>query len=227
MREHVLEAGDVGHPTLVLVHGAGHGARMWRRQLEALSDSFHVVALDLPGFGGVPGPFSLAAAVDSVAEVAQQLRPAHLCGHSLGAIVAARVAAENPEIVARLVLVGGPEIAPGETSSRRLRRERHRPGWLVRAISDLPDRAGWFDVLEALEASDLSRVLPQIAAPTLVLCGQRDRASLPDARRAAAAIPGAHLSVVPHGGHLLPMTMPHAFNAIARGFLSCEPQQMH
>ncbi|MER6735042.1 alpha/beta fold hydrolase [Streptomyces puniciscabiei] len=220
MRTHGVVAGGAGRPALVLVHGAGQGGRMWRRQLGALSDAFHVVAPDLPGFGAVPGPFTLTDAVARVTEIARPLRPAHLCGHSLGAIVAARVAAENPHLVARLILSGGPEIAPGKTSRRRLRIERHRPGLLVRAISDLRDRSGWIDVLDALETSDLSHVLPQISAPTLVLCGKRDRAGLPDARRAAAAIPGARLSVVPHAGHLLPMTAPHAFNAIARGFLT-------
>ncbi|WNM35889.1 alpha/beta hydrolase [Streptomyces sp. Li-HN-5-11] len=211
----------------MLVHGAGQGARMWRRQLSALSDDFHVVAPDLPGFGATPGPFSMTAAVECVAEVARELRPVHLCGHSLGAIVAAWVAAEYPGLVGRLVLSGGPEIAPGRTSARRLRRERHRPGRLVRAISDLPDRAGWIDVLDALETSDLSDALPRIAAPTLVLCGKRDRASLPDARRTAAAIPGARLCTVPHTGHLMPMTAPHAFNAIVRGFLDAGGERTH
>ncbi|MEU8693411.1 alpha/beta hydrolase [Streptomyces sp. NPDC048665] len=225
MRTHVLEAGEVDRSALVLVHGAGQGGRMWRRQLGALSDGFHVVAPDLPGFGGSPGPFSLTAAVESVTEIARQLRSVHLCGHSLGAIVAARVAAENPNLVARLILSGGPEIAPGTTSQRRLRIERHRPGWLVRAVSDLPDRDGWIDVLDALQTSDLSCVLPRIAVPTLVLYGKRDRASLPDARRTAVAIPEALLSVVPHAGHLLPVTAPHAFNAIARGFLDPECRQ--
>ncbi|MFD8810566.1 alpha/beta fold hydrolase [Streptomyces sp. NPDC059627] len=224
MRRHALETGEVGRPALVLVHGAGQGARMWRRQLRALSDGFHVVAPDLPGFGGRPGRFSLAAAVESVTEVARELERVHLCGHSLGAIVAARVAAESPDLVARLVLSGGPEIAPGRTSARRLRIERHRPGRLVRAISDLPDRAGWIDLLDALETSDVSGALPQIAAPTLVLCGKRDRAVLADARRTAAAVPRAQLLVVPHTGHLMPMTAPHAFNAIVRGFLAPEQQ---
>ncbi|MEU5539329.1 alpha/beta hydrolase [Streptomyces sp. NPDC020362] len=137
------------------------------------------------------------------------------------------LAAENPDLVARLVLSGGPEIAPGKTSSRRLRLERHRPGWLVRAISDLPDRAGWIGMLDSLETSDLSGALTQIAAPTLVLCGQRDRTSLPNVRRTAAAIPGAQLFVVPHVGHLLPMAAPHAFNAIVREFLARGHQQTH
>ncbi|MER7683834.1 alpha/beta fold hydrolase [Streptomyces sp. NPDC097610] len=98
MRRQVLEAGEIDRPAPVLVHGAGRGARMWRRQLGALFDSFHVVAPDLPGFDGGPGPFSLAAAVESATEVARQLRPVHLCGHSLGAIVAARVAVARPRL---------------------------------------------------------------------------------------------------------------------------------
>ncbi|EST19038.1 hypothetical protein M878_43005 [Streptomyces roseochromogenus subsp. oscitans DS 12.976] len=122
-----------------------------------------------------------------------------------------------------MILSGGPEIAPGRTSPRRLRIERHRLGRLVRATSDLGDRKGWIDMLDGLRTSDLTQVLPRIAVPTLVLCGKRDRAGLPDARRAAAAIPGAHLSVVPHSGHLLPMAAPHAFNAIVRAFLAPEP----
>lgn len=51
-----------------------------------------------------------------------------------GALVAARVAAETPDLVARLVLSGEPEIAPGKTSPLRLRGELHRPGWLVRDL---------------------------------------------------------------------------------------------
>ncbi|MFF2511975.1 alpha/beta fold hydrolase [Streptomyces sp. NPDC058086] len=88
-------------------------------------------------------------------------------------------------------------------------------------------------MLGALETSDLSGALAQIAAPTLVLCGQRDRTSLPDARRTAAAIPGARLFVVPHAGHLLPTGAPHAFDAFdafdafVRGFLAPGHQQTH
>ncbi|MBX7550260.1 alpha/beta hydrolase [Streptomyces sp. tea 10] len=130
MRTPVLEAGEVDRSALVLVHGAGQGGRMWRRQLGALSDGFHVVAPDLPGFGGSPGPFSLTAAVESVTEIARQLRSVHLCGHSLGAIVAARVAAENPDLVARLILSGG---------LRSHRARRHSGGFGSNGIAP----AGW------------------------------------------------------------------------------------
>ncbi|MGW7822085.1 alpha/beta fold hydrolase [Streptomyces puniciscabiei] len=50
-------------------------------------------------------------------------------------------------------------------------------------------------------------------------------ATAPAGARPAASIPKAHLSVVPHAGHLLPVAAPHAFNAVARGFLDPECRQ--
>ncbi|QMU67160.1 alpha/beta fold hydrolase [Streptacidiphilus sp. P02-A3a] len=212
------EAGDPGRPTLLLVHGSGQGARMWRRQLASLSDRYHVVAVDLPGFGCSPGPFSMARAVAGVARLAERHRPAHVCGISLGSVVAAGVAAERPELVDRLVL-SGPVIAPARSGPGLIRRYRRWPGWLVRAVTDVPDRAGWLAVVGAMEATDLTDLLPSITAPTLVLCGQRDRECLPDAHTMAAAVPAAHLVVVPHVGHLIPVTAPKAFDAVVGGFL--------
>ncbi|WP_377272790.1 alpha/beta fold hydrolase [Peterkaempfera sp. SMS 1(5)a] len=216
------ESGDPSRPTLILVHGSGQGARMWRRQLAALSHRFHVVAPDLPGFGRSSGPFTMERAVAGVARLAERHAPAHLCGISMGSMVAARVAAEHPGVTARLILTG-PVIAPAQSGPHLLRRYRRWPGWLVRAITDVPDRSGWLDVLSAVATTDLTAQLPQITVPTLVLCGKRDRECLPDARTMAAAIPGGRLLVIPHVGHLMPVTAPKAFNAIVGGFLSGAP----
>ena len=213
------ELGDPGRPTVILVHGSGQGARMWRRQLAALSGRFHVVAPDLPGFGRSSGPFTMARAVAGVAQLAQRHAPAHLCGISLGSMVAVKVAAEHPDLLARLILTG-PVIAPAQSGPHLLRRYRRGPGRLVRTITDVPDRSGWLDVLSELESTDLTAQLPQITVPTLVLCGKRDKNCLPDARTMAAAVPAGHLLVIPHVGHLMPTTAPKAFNAIVSGFLS-------
>jgi pimeloyl-ACP methyl ester carboxylesterase len=58
-------------PPLVLLHGyVGDGPTLWRRQLEALSDEFTVVAWDAPGAGGSSDPpesFGMAGYADCVA----------------------------------------------------------------------------------------------------------------------------------------------------------------
>ena len=42
-------------PALVLLHGFSHDSRVWRPQLEGLSDQFTVIAWDAPGAGQSPG----------------------------------------------------------------------------------------------------------------------------------------------------------------------------
>ena len=101
-----LEAGR--GPPLVLLHGIGSGAASFRCQLEILSARFRVVAWDAPGYGGSTrfATASLyAAALDSWLG-ALGIDRCHLVGQSLGTLIAARFAAEQPERVLSLTLVG-------------------------------------------------------------------------------------------------------------------------
>ena len=104
------EFGERGRPMVVLLHGLGMGHRMWQPQLDLFAASRHVIAPDLPGFAASAssGPFSLAHAAQLVADVAR-LRcrpPVHLCGLSLGAMTALRIALDDPLLVRSLILSG-------------------------------------------------------------------------------------------------------------------------
>ena len=58
---------------IVLVHGVSWTRKMWMPQMEALSDEFRVIALDLLGHGGLRDqPFRLKAAVKAVMESLRQ-----------------------------------------------------------------------------------------------------------------------------------------------------------
>ena len=120
-----LEAGR--GPPLVLLHGIGSGAASFRCQLEILSARFRVVAWDAPGYGGstrfatAPPDASLyAAALDSWLG-ALGIDRCHLVGQSLGTLIAARFAAEQPERVLSLTLVG---IAKGHARLPPSERQR-------------------------------------------------------------------------------------------------------
>jgi pimeloyl-ACP methyl ester carboxylesterase len=139
---------------------------------------------------------------------------------SMGALVAAQVAAEHPAGVRRLILQGA-SIRPAERGRRAIRLYRSRPGWwYMKAVSDLPDRPTLLAMVDAAQKADITDLLPRITAPTLVLCGARDKECLPDAQPLAAAIANARLVVVPHTGHAMPLTAAKAFNAIVDGFLA-------
>ena len=217
---HTKTDGDPADPTLVLLHGGGAASRTWKHQFSGLSDRFHLIAPDLPGFGRSPGPVSIDESAKAVAELAEQFAPVHLCGYSMGAFVAAQIAAERPELISRLILCAA-NVKPADSGQRQMSFYRSRRGWwLMKAFSDLPTRAALLHMVDEAERADLTGDLPRIQAPTLVLCGQRDRASVLDVQQIAAAIPNATAVVVPHAGHSLPLTRANAFNAIVAGFLT-------
>jgi pimeloyl-ACP methyl ester carboxylesterase len=103
-----LEAGS--GPPLVLLHGIGSAAASFRRQLEALSARFRVVAWDAPGYGAStplavehPDTSHYATALDRWLG-ALGIDRCHLVGQSLGTLIAACFAAEQPRRVLSLTL---------------------------------------------------------------------------------------------------------------------------
>ena len=105
-----LETGS--GPPLVLLHGIGSAAASFRQQLEALSTRFRVVAWDAPGYGAStplglehPDASDYAAALDAWLG-ALGIDRCHLVGQSLGTLIAARFAAEQPRRVLSLTLAG-------------------------------------------------------------------------------------------------------------------------
>ncbi len=206
-------------PPLILLHAAGRGGRSWRGLTPLLTDAFTVLTPDLPGFNNAPGPFTMAAAVDAIAELADACpAPARLCGLSLGASVALAVAAAHPDVVDRVV-ASAPAI-DGARHPRVTAVYRRAPGWAVRRLTDLPDRAGWLAFVDEIAALDLTDELSKIDARTLVLCGGRDRANLAEAKLAGQAIPNGTFYLVPHVGHTWPVTQPKLFATVIRAFLT-------
>jgi pimeloyl-ACP methyl ester carboxylesterase len=67
---------------------------------------------------------------------------------------------------------------------------------------------------------DLRALLPRVACPTLVVCGEADLLTPPEhAREIAAAVPGATLHLLPGAGHLLTMERPAEVAALLAGWL--------
>lgn len=96
-------------PALVLFHGAGEDSRIWRAQLEALSDEFTVFAWDAPGCGQSDDPDPKLSAAELGGITAGFLRAAvpakpHLLGLSWGSMVALELYRGYPGMPASLVL---------------------------------------------------------------------------------------------------------------------------
>ncbi len=117
LRTHYLEAGNSSDPTVILIHGGGAGADAWsnwRHLLSVFGEDFHVIAVDMPGFGDTDKPdpeayaYSQPARNQHLAAFIETLAcgPVHLVGNSMGGATALGVAVDRPELVDRLVLMG-------------------------------------------------------------------------------------------------------------------------
>ncbi|MDO5684140.1 MAG: alpha/beta hydrolase, partial [Propionibacteriaceae bacterium] len=74
------------------------------------------------------------------------------------------------------------------------------------------------DVFRAMAETDFADRLHEIDQPTLILCGDRDRANLPAAELLAGSLPNGRLEVV-SGGHQLNTDNPEEFNRLTYEFL--------
>ena len=113
---------------VILLHGLGRTGNVWQHLVELLKPrNMRVVAFDLLGFGASPKPQWLNYDIDDHAYAViyglQKLHlkePAIIVGHSMGCLVAVRVAKLRPDLVRHLVMFEMP-LYEGLPEKRRYR----------------------------------------------------------------------------------------------------------
>jgi len=108
-------------PVVVLVHGIASSSVTFENLVPLIRPDHRVIAVDLLGFGKSAAPagstFTLEEHVDYLARTLSRLdppKPFVLVGHSMGALIAGRYAAEHSRDLAGLVLVSPPIYLPPE-----------------------------------------------------------------------------------------------------------------
>lgn len=218
-------------PPVVLVHGLSGSSRWWRRNIGALTPYRRVYLVDLIGFGASRAGqrFALAEAAGLLIQWLDQLEleRVDLVGHSMGGMIAAELAADAPERVARLVLVDPaalPIDAHFSTHARSLLQELRyvSPSFLPVLIADAL-RAGPLTLWRAATAlmlADLRPKLAQICAPTLVIWGEHDAlVPLAFAQQLAHYLRYEELVVIKGAGHVPMWDRPQEFNRVLTKFL--------
>ena len=109
---HYQKFGDIRNPTLVLIHGFTASAYVWKTVApELASEGFHVVAVDLIGFGYSDKPVWFDYKITSQARMISRFMDrlgigrAVIVGSSYGGAVALTLALDYSERVEKLVLV--------------------------------------------------------------------------------------------------------------------------
>lgn len=109
------EAGPVGAPTVLLLHGFPTSSHMFRNLIPALADRYHVIAPDYPGYGSseMPNVNEFEYTFDNMANIVEQfteelgLNQYSLYLMDYGAPVGFRLAAAHPERVQTLIIQNG------------------------------------------------------------------------------------------------------------------------
>jgi 3-oxoadipate enol-lactonase len=233
-----------------MVNSLGTDLRMWEPQVAVFSQNMRVVRYDCRGHGASEGAaedcsieqlgHDLLALFDTL-----QIERAHICGLSLGGLIALWFAARYPERVSRAIFantaarIGSEEIwnaridavrAGGMASIRdavlgRFFSEAFRlqQPEIVRQIGEMIEATnpvGYIGACIALRDADLRSVVSTIHVPSLILAGELDQSTPPSqAQELHVAIAGSQLVEFAKVAHLSNVEQPREFNQYVLNFL--------
>ncbi|WP_338469244.1 alpha/beta hydrolase [Roseobacter fucihabitans] len=145
---HYLEGGE--GETILLIHGIYARKEHWVEMMRHLVSNYHVIAIDLPGFGNnarLPvGDYALDRQQVHLRSIldALDLAQVHIGANSMGAYVATLLAHQHPERVASIAFIGSPlgVSTPIQSDMDRALAIGHKP-LVVRSEPDFAARHDW------------------------------------------------------------------------------------
>jgi 3-oxoadipate enol-lactonase len=242
-------------PAVLLLHPLGVDRSVWE-PVAAQLPGLTVITCDLPGHGETPaGSTAVGDLADQLALALREIGalPAHVVGVSLGGLVGQALAARHPEVVARLVVADAVAIYPPAMQqmwtdraalvraegmgpvvdptielwfTQRAREEGRATVADVRGLLEGADPEGYARACELLASVDTRHLLADIAAPTLVVCGDDDAPAFTAAAPVlAGAVRNGELVWIPGARHAGAVEQPEVFAGLLRSFLLEQPDQ--
>jgi 3-oxoadipate enol-lactonase len=242
------ETGGSGETPIIFLHGVGSDKSVWAPQLGHFGQSRRAIAFDYPGYGEsefVDGSTrddfaaSIFAAMDAL-----DIGSAHVCGLSLGGVIAIAMHSVAPERCASLIIADSFAIHPDgqgihdrsvaasqSMSMRQLAEARASvllgsaatPDLLAEVVETMSriDPAAYRLGAAAVWLADQRDRAAAIDVPTLVLVGDDDSITPPSlSEELLGMIAGSRLEVIEGAGHLANIEQPQAFNRAIESFLS-------
>lgn len=244
MRLHYEVTGPENGAPVLLMHGWGCDHTTVRSIANAINKDMRVYNVDLPGHGSSQEPPE-AWGVDAFTRMMEKfvsilgIKDPTLIGHSFGGRISILMASRNP--LSRIVLVDAAGIKPKRPlkyyikvysfkSAKKILPlifGNKRGGKMIEAWRGKAGSADYRNsspvmrsVMSRCVNEDLKGVMPSIKASTLLIWGEKDKATpLSDAKTMERLIPDAGLVSWPDCGHYSFLDNPGGFRAVLRSFL--------
>lgn len=187
--------------TKILVHGSGHKATSWNTTISYMTNSENIVCPNLSSIlKGKKASYEnlYSSFVKYCNDIDGQI---HLCGLSLGGILALNFALDFPQKVKTLVLIGTPYKVPKVAFSFQNMIFRFLPKSIFETMAF--DKKDTFALGNTMKNLDFSDRVKSIKCPTLILCGKKDSANIKSAHYLAEHIKSAELKIIEDTGHVV------------------------
>jgi len=240
------EAGSGDATPIAFLHGVGSDKSVWRPQLAHFGAERSAVAFDYPGYGdsdpaleGTTRDDYAAAILSAMSDL--RIGRAHICGLSLGGVVAIAMHAAAPERIVSLILADTFAAHPdgqaiyerGIAASGDLRAMAEaRVGVLLAQPADPAVRKEVVETMARIDPAayrigaaavwfaDQRERAHDIRVPTLVICGTEDRVTPPTlSRELTHLVPDAQYESIEGAGHLSNLEQPEVFNTLVGAFV--------
>ena len=187
--------------TKIFVHGSGHKATSWEKTISYMTNNEDIVCPNLSSIlEGKEASYEnlYSSFVKYCNEFDGQI---HLCGLSLGGILALNFALDFPQKVKTLVLIGTPYKIPKIVFSFQNIIFRFLPKSIFETMAF--DKKNTFALGDTMKNLDFSDRVKNIKCPTLILCGKKDSANMKSADYLSQSIRSAELKIIENTGHVV------------------------
>ena len=194
--------------TKIFVHGSGHKATSWEKTISYMTNNEDLVCPNLSSIlEGKEASYEnlYSSFVKYCNEFDGQI---HLCGLSLGGILALNFALDFPQKVKTLVLIGTPYKVPKVAFSFQNIIFRFLPKSIFETMAF--DKKNTFALGDTMKNLDFSDRVKNIKCPTLILCGKKDSANMKSADYLSQSIRSAELKIIENTGHVVNEENPKA-----------------
>ncbi len=237
---------------LVFIPGVGACHKMWQPQIEPFSEHFKVIVYDVRGHGESSGSdekYSIKLFASDLKTLLDELgvAKAHLCGLSMGGLIAQQFAIDYPTMADKLILAGTfchipvwgqilMSLAKAlnrvvltfismETNAKigakgifKKEEQEELREFFIREVNKISKKE-YFKVVDATYAFDSLKRLKEIRSPTLILNAEGEKQERKQAEVMQREIKDSRRELILDTFHATNLEKPDEFNSLVLEFL--------